>query len=87
MPAEQVKEMLRAAGCPTSPVEIGLGWKDFGATYSRARTIRKRYTVLDLTFEAGILDECVDELFTPEGFWGHATRHTGGRMSLQEGEE
>jgi glycerol-1-phosphate dehydrogenase [NAD(P)+] len=86
MPAEQIREMLWAAGCPTSPVEIGLGWEDFGATYSRARAIRKRYTVLDLTFEAGILDECVDELFTPEGFWGHATPHTGGRMSLQEGE-
>ena len=70
MPAEQIREMLQAAGCPTSPVEIGLGWEDFEATYSRARTIRKRYTVLDLAFEAGILDECVEELFAPEGFWG-----------------
>ncbi len=68
--AEQIRGMLRAAGCPTGPVEIGLSWEDFGATYSRARTIRKRYTVLDLAFEAGILDECVDELFAPQGFWG-----------------
>jgi glycerol-1-phosphate dehydrogenase [NAD(P)+] len=72
MPAEQISEMLQAAGCPTGPVEIGLLWLDFEATYLRARTIRKRYTVLDLAFEAGILEECVDELFAPDGFWGRA---------------
>jgi glycerol-1-phosphate dehydrogenase [NAD(P)+] len=78
MPAARIREMLRAAGCPTGPVEIGLGREDFAATYARARTIRKRYTVLDLALEAGILEECVNELFAPEGFWG--------RMFLQEGE-
>jgi glycerol-1-phosphate dehydrogenase [NAD(P)+] len=85
MPAEQIREMLRAAGCPTGPVEIGLRWKDFEATYSRARTIRKRYTVLDLAFEAGILEECVDELFAPDGFWGRTaasqTRADGTRVA------
>jgi glycerol-1-phosphate dehydrogenase [NAD(P)+] len=79
MPAEQLREMLRAAGCPTGPGDIGLGWEDFAATYARAQTIRKRYTVLDLALEAGILEECVDELFAPGGFWG--------RVFLQEGEE
>jgi glycerol-1-phosphate dehydrogenase [NAD(P)+] len=70
MSAEQTKEMLEAAGCPTGPCEIGLRWEDFEATYARARTIRKRYTVLDLAFESDTLSECVDELFAPEGFWG-----------------
>jgi glycerol-1-phosphate dehydrogenase [NAD(P)+] len=70
MPAREIKEMLGAAGCPTTPVGIGLGWEDFERTYGRAQTIRKRYTVLDLAFEAGLLDECVEELFAPEGFWG-----------------
>ena len=32
--------------------------------------IRRRYTVLDLCNEAGILEERVDELFAPDGFWG-----------------
>ena len=76
MPAEQIRETLRAAGCPTGPVEIGLRWEDFEATYSKARTIRKRYTVLDLAFEAGILEECVDELFAPDGFWGRTAAQT-----------
>jgi glycerol-1-phosphate dehydrogenase [NAD(P)+] len=80
MPAEKIKEMLEAAGCPTTPVEIGLGWDDFEKTYRRAQTIRKRYTVLDLAYETSLLDECVEELFAPEGFWGRVTasRSVGG---------
>jgi glycerol-1-phosphate dehydrogenase [NAD(P)+] len=77
MLAEQIREMLQAAGCPTGPIEIGLRWEDFEATYSRARTIRKRYTVLDLAFDTGILEECAGELFAPDGFWGRvAASHT-----------
>ncbi len=83
MPAEQIRELLQAAGCPTSPVEIGLGWEEFRATYFRAQTIRKRYTVLDLAVETGLLDECLGELFAPDGFWGrqaaaHARAGEGG---------
>lgn len=76
MPASQIKEMLEEAGCPTSPEEIGLGWEEFKATYSRARMIRSRYTVLDLAAETGIFDECVEELFGTDGFWsqGAASR-------------
>lgn len=69
MPAEQIQAMLQATGCPTTPAEIGLDWEEFKATYSRAQMLRKRYTVLDLARETGILEECVDELFAPDGFW------------------
>lgn len=69
MPAAELRDMLRAAGCPTSPGEIGLSREDFKATYRRSQMIRSRYTVLDLANEAGILDECVEELFAPGGFW------------------
>jgi glycerol-1-phosphate dehydrogenase [NAD(P)+] len=31
--------------------------------------IRSRYTVLDLAYETGILDEIVQELFAPGGYW------------------
>jgi glycerol-1-phosphate dehydrogenase [NAD(P)+] len=34
--------------------------------------IRRRFTVLDLALQAGILDECVEELFAPGGFWAAA---------------
>jgi glycerol-1-phosphate dehydrogenase [NAD(P)+] len=69
MPAATLREMLRAAGCPTTPEEIGLGREDLKETYFRARTIRSRYTVLDLAAETGVFEECVEELFAPGGFW------------------
>lgn len=69
LPAAELRDMLRDAGCPTSPEEIGLSREEFKATYRRAQMIRSRYTVLDLANECGVLDECVDELFAPGGFW------------------
>jgi glycerol-1-phosphate dehydrogenase [NAD(P)+] len=71
-PAARLRELLRAAGCPTSPSEIGLEPAAFQATYTRSRGIRRRYTALDLAAETGILDACVDELFAPGGFWAGA---------------
>jgi glycerol-1-phosphate dehydrogenase [NAD(P)+] len=67
--ANQLREQLGAAGCPTSPAQLGLSLTDLKATYIRARMIRSRYTVLDLAHETGILPECVDELFAPRGYW------------------
>ena len=78
MPADELRGLLRAAGCPTSPTEIGLSWEDFRATYTRARTIRRRYNVLDLATETGILDECVGELFAPGGFWASDANSSDG---------
>ena len=69
IPAEQVRAQLSEAGCPTTPAEIGLGSNRFKTTYRRAQMIRRRYTILDLANEAGVLDDCVDELFADDGFW------------------
>lgn len=68
VPAEQLREQLQAAGCPTSPSEIGLDDEGLKATYSRAQTIRSRYTILELARETGIFEECLEELFAPGGF-------------------
>ena len=70
LPASEIRDRLAAAGAPTSPSDIGLDVDRFRATYRRAQMIRRRFTVLDLCNQAGILDECVDELFAPDGFWG-----------------
>ncbi|MBV9820547.1 MAG: sn-glycerol-1-phosphate dehydrogenase [Solirubrobacterales bacterium] len=69
MPAAQLRAQLRDAGCPVTPDEIGLSAQRLRATYRRAQTIRRRYTVLDLANEAGVLDQCVEELFAPNGYW------------------
>jgi glycerol-1-phosphate dehydrogenase [NAD(P)+] len=75
MTANQIRELLQAAGCPTEPGELGITPQQLRASYTLARTIRARYTVLDLVNETGILEECVDELFAPGGYWAHITVH------------
>lgn len=75
LPPEQLEQMLQAAGCPTRPSQIGLDMDAFRATYTRAQMIRTRYTILDVAKEAGILDDCVEELFAPGGFWADGSRH------------
>ena len=51
------------------PTEVGVSLARLRESYMLARTIRRRYTVLDLVNETGILAACVDELFAPGGFW------------------
>lgn len=70
MGADELQQQLRAVGAPAHPSDIDLDWQRFRDTYVRAQMIRKRYTVLDVALEMGILDELVDELFAPDGFWG-----------------
>lgn len=69
MTAEELRSLLQAAGCPTHPQEIGVSMAQLRESYTLARTIRARFTVLDLVNETGILAACVDELFAPGGFW------------------
>jgi glycerol-1-phosphate dehydrogenase [NAD(P)+] len=69
MTAEHIRDLLQAAGCPTEPQEIGVSMVQLRKSYTLARTIRSRYTVLDLANEVGILEACVDELFAPGGYW------------------
>ena len=70
IPAAALQAMLRDAGAPAHPSDIGLDWQRFRRTYEEARTIRNRYTVLDLAAETGLLAELVAELFAADGFWG-----------------
>lgn len=70
LPAEELQRRLRAVGAPAHPADIELDWARFRQTYLRAQTIRKRYTVLDVVFEAGLLEGIVEKLFAPDGFWG-----------------
>lgn len=69
IPAAELKTMLDTVGAVSHPSQIGVSTERFRETYVRAQMIRRRYTVLDLLLEAGILEECVDELFAPGGFW------------------
>lgn len=62
IPFDEMKRQFQRAGCPVHPAEIGLVPADFRNGFRRAQLIRKRYTVLDLAYEAGILDLLLDRM-------------------------
>jgi len=69
MPAHTLQDMLKAAGAPAVPADIGLTAEDVRATFPKAMYYRSRYTVLDLAREAGWFAGLVDEVFAPGGLW------------------
>ena len=69
MPAGELQEMLRAAGAPSVPEDIGLTADQVKETFLNAAYYRGRYSVLDLAREAGWFTELVDEVFEPGGLW------------------
>ena len=62
LPFAELRRRFAAAGCPTKPEEIGVAPTDVPICAKRAQTIRKRYTILDLAFETGRMDEISGEL-------------------------
>jgi glycerol-1-phosphate dehydrogenase [NAD(P)+] len=76
--AAEMMDMLRVAGAPHHPTLIGIDMDRFRATHQMARMIRRRYTILDVLEDCGMLDQVVDNLFAATGFWG---RHRSGASS------
>lgn len=71
---QEATDWLRAVGAPAHPEKIKIDWQRFYNTYFQARTIRARYTILDVLFDTGLLRSTVDRLFAEGGFW-HSHRH------------
>jgi glycerol-1-phosphate dehydrogenase [NAD(P)+] len=67
--ARELQQMLRAAGAPAVPEDLGLSAADVRATFPRAMYYRSRYTVLDVARETGWFDDLVAEVFAPGGLW------------------
>ena len=55
IPSDDLAKMLRAAGCPAAPQEIGLGKEQCLHAILAAQLMRIRYTVIDLLYELGLL--------------------------------
>lgn len=69
VPLGELNQLLREAGCPTSPEEIGISRERLRTSYQQAYFIRRRFTVLDLARRAGVWDDCLRSLFGPGGVW------------------
>jgi glycerol-1-phosphate dehydrogenase [NAD(P)+] len=69
LPLVTLRQMLRDAGAPTEPEQIGITRARLRQSYWQAFCIRRRFTALDLAVRAGLLDTCLDDIFGPEGLW------------------
>ena len=59
LPEAEILRLLRAAGAPTEYAEIGLDRAQYLHGIRTAQLIRKRYTVIDLLYEAGLLETAI----------------------------
>ena len=62
VPFDELRALLRKAKCPVTPGEIGLSKEQYLHAVPTAQLIRVRYTVLDLLYECGLLDDAVKSL-------------------------
>ena len=63
LPYAELVRMFEKAGVPTRPEQVGLTRERVRATFATANMIRTRYTALDLAYETGWLDGCLEEIF------------------------
>ncbi len=78
VPSSELQQMLRAAGAPADCSRIGIDLPRLRRSHHEAWQIRRRFTVLDLAAETGLMEPCLDRLFAPDGSWARdATREEG----------
>lgn len=62
IPSCELVEILRNAGCPVTAAEIGLDKEQLLHGVKTAQLIRIRYTIIDLLYELGLLDDALKKL-------------------------
>jgi len=66
---QEAREMLRKAGCPFDPAQIGIPRTRLRKAYRQCCYLRRRYTILDAVDRMGLLESALDNLFGPSGVW------------------
>lgn len=61
-PFDELKARLAAARCPVLPAQISVGREQFLHGVRTAQLIRKRFTVLDLIYELGLMEELLPRI-------------------------
>jgi glycerol-1-phosphate dehydrogenase [NAD(P)+] len=70
LPTSELRQRLQAVGAPSTPAEIGLTSARLSKSLMAARQIRRRYTVLDLLAETGVLDTVANAVAASEASLG-----------------
>jgi glycerol-1-phosphate dehydrogenase [NAD(P)+] len=69
IPFAELRDMLRRAGCPTEPMQIGISPARLRVSYQQCCYMRRRFTILDVMQRLGIFDEALENIFGPQGRW------------------
>src|ERR1051325_3143184 len=69
IPFAELKRMLRTAGAPAEPEQIGISRERLRESFRQAVFIRRRFTVLDVAVRCGVLEPALDQIFGPAGPW------------------
>ena len=72
-PFAEMTEMLRHAGCPFDPAQIGISRERLRLSYQQCCFMRRRFTILDLVLRLGVFDQALDHLFGSEGPWAESS--------------
>src|SRR5439155_18622439 len=59
LPFRNARAMLREAGCPSEPEQIGISRDRLRLSYEQAYYIRRRFTVLDFAMRLGVFDSAL----------------------------
>lgn len=70
VPFDKVVERLKAVGAPTHPTEIGISLSRLRDSYRRVPFIRRRFTIVDVALRTNLMEQWLDEIFSPHGRWG-----------------
>ena len=66
-PCGEIRTILEKAGAPTTAAALGVSAEEFLETIVHAHQIRRRYTVLDLAQDIGLLPDAAEELACASG--------------------
>ncbi|OYN92673.1 sn-glycerol-1-phosphate dehydrogenase [Parenemella sanctibonifatiensis] len=80
MPAAEIADILKRVGGPYHPAQVDVDLDKMKLTYYQSQTIRARYTIMDALFELGLLEQVVETLFAPGGYWAEAEVPTEGHL-------
>ena len=69
LPWPDLQAMLRAAGAPVEPEDIGISRPRLRDSFRQALFLRRRFTVLDLAARCGLLEPALSQMFGPTGRW------------------
>ena len=68
-PFAEMRDMLRRAGCPFDPAQIGISRAHLRESYRHCCFLRRRFTVLDLLQRMGVFEAALKHIFGPAGPW------------------